>query len=255
MENQEEQQEYFAEVSSEYDKKYQEPEKVIDYEKVHRLETALELINDEEHERVVEIGVGSGEFFREFSTRSDAELVGLDISFPMIQAARKNETAPEYCQGTATDIPLSANSVDLLVCLGVIGYTEPEEMGEILEEFERILRPGGQLILSFANQTSPYRQFRQLYYYKLLEFGKQITGLGTPATSGYNTFKPSAVCGNLQEAGFDVSDFRYLTFSTGIWNTSLNIQLYKFLDRSLSECDFTGKLGMTWVVAAQKPTA
>lgn len=252
MGNQEEQKEYFAEISNEYDTKYQDPEKIIEYEKLHRLEAAIDLITNDNHQRVLDIGVGSGEFFRRYSSQSDTEFVGLDISFPMLQTARTNEKTPEYCQGTVTDIPLSSNSIDLVTCLGVIGYTEREKISDVIHELHRILRSGGQAILSFANRESPYRQFRQLYYYKLMEIGKQITGLGTPVTSGYNTYRPSNVCSILNEEGFRLDDFRYLTFSTGIWNTNFNIKVYKIFDQLFSDRDFAKKLAMTWVVAAQK---
>lgn len=253
MENREEQQEYFAEVSSEYDKKYNKPEKIIDYEKVHRLETAINLIEQRNYDKVVEIGVGSGEFFNKYPNDTGADLIGLDISFSMIKTAQRNEAAPEYCQGTITDLPIDSNSIDLVVCLGVIGYIEKEELGVVMTEFNRVLKPGGQLIMSFANQLSPYRSFRQFYYYNLLEMGKKITGLGEPVTSGYNTYSPNTVREALQAADFSPKEFCYLTFSTGIWNTNLNVSVYNLFDRHLKDCDLLGRLAMTWVVDARKP--
>lgn len=252
MEYQREQQDYFDDISQDYGRKYEEPDSILEYEKIRRMATAFELLTPGQHENLLEIGVGSGEFLRRYRDQhGETDLVGVDLSASMIKAARDVESSPLYCQGSITALPVETDSVDVAVCLGVVGYVDREDLGAVFEELARVLEPGGQLIVSFANRQSPFRRFRQFYYYRFLEAAKAITGLGTPVTSGYNAYTPETVLDSLSDSGFEVADTRYLTYSTGIWNTGLNVKTYDFLERRLHSSDAVGSLAMTWVVSAR----
>jgi ubiquinone/menaquinone biosynthesis C-methylase UbiE len=249
---QQDQLEYFEEISNEYDLKYTDAEDILKKEKARRLQAAINMIAPKSIDHVVEIGVGSGEFFSQYQNRNEADLIGVDLSSSMIETARSNEPSVEYSQGDITSLPLSSNSVDLAVCLGVLGYVPKQQLKMAITELSRILAPGGQLIFSFANRSSPYRLFRQFYYYYLLEVGKKITGLGTPVTSGYNTYMPQNIKHILEENGLQIEEEKYLTYSTGIWNTSLNIKIYTILENALRDKDLFRQLAMTWIIDARR---
>lgn len=252
MEYQREQQDYFDDISEDYGRKYEEPDSILEYEKIRRMSTAFELLTARPHENLLEIGVGSGEFLHRYREQyRETDLIGVDLSASMIAAARDIEPSPLYCQGSITSLPVETDSVDVVVCLGVVGYVDSVDLGAVFNECARVLEPGGQLIVSFANRQSPFRRARQFYYYRFLEAVKAITGLGTPVTSGYNTYAPATVLDTLSDSGFDVTDTRYLTYSTGIWDTRINARAYEFLEERLNARDSVGALAMTWVVSAQ----
>jgi len=52
-----------------------------------------------------------------------------------------------FVEASLQDLPLEANSVDAICCISVLEHTSAYE--RILDEFARVLRPGGLLVLTF----------------------------------------------------------------------------------------------------------
>lgn len=246
------QQSYFDEVSEEYDQYYDRPETVMDFEKVRRLETALSLTSVDTTDAVATVGVGSGELLQAVG-ELETEPVGVDFSGSMLRLAR-DRVDGEYVQGAVQRLPLRTGSVDALYCLGVLGYLDDSDLEAAISELARVVAPGGRLVVSFASARSPFRRFRQFYYYRLLEAAKRVTGLGEPASHHYSAHSPARVFEALSGAGLVVADERYLTYSTGIFDRKPNRWLYRLLDRRFDDSDLVGPLAMTRVVAAAKPT-
>jgi ubiquinone/menaquinone biosynthesis C-methylase UbiE len=62
----------------------------------------------------------------------------------------------EVCQASLTAIPLPNESVNKILCLSVLQYLSDDEVVQALDEFLRVLAPGGTIILHVKNSSSLY---------------------------------------------------------------------------------------------------
>ena len=73
-----------------------------------------------------------------------------DTSYtPMFAAINQNtpNSRVSFMQASLQSLPLEAGSIDAICCISVLEHTN--RYGEILDEFIRVLRPGGVLVLTF----------------------------------------------------------------------------------------------------------
>jgi ubiquinone/menaquinone biosynthesis C-methylase UbiE len=114
---------------------------------------AIELadINDGQH--ILEVAVGTGLGFYEIVQRNpNGANIGVDISPGMLQKAEKRlgklaAANYELKIGNAFNLEEETGSVDLLVNNYMFDLIAFDEMDGILEEFKRVLKKGGKLIL------------------------------------------------------------------------------------------------------------
>ena len=99
---------------------------------------------------VADLGCGPGQTTRFLAQHGLNELIGLDISPAMIDAARRFQPPPpEFLVGDMLQLPFPDNSLaGLLSFYGIVHFTE-EELAKALREMYRVLQPGGQLLFSF----------------------------------------------------------------------------------------------------------
>ncbi|WP_419995258.1 class I SAM-dependent methyltransferase [Streptomyces boninensis] len=83
------------------------------------------------------------------------DVTGVDASPEMLAQARRRLPAEiGLCRADLARLPLATDSVDTVVC--ALALTHVAELGEVLAEFARVLRPGGHLVLSDAHQLASY---------------------------------------------------------------------------------------------------
>ena len=91
---------------------------------------------------------------------------GVDPSANMIAIAGSrfegNERA-RFLQGDASRLTFADGSFDVVLCMGVIDSVPDRFAG--VREMVRVLKPGGTLILTFANLTSPYAWWKNYVFY------------------------------------------------------------------------------------------
>lgn len=91
-------------------------------------------------DRAVEIGCGTGAF----ADRLGIEY-GVEPSTPMAERARERGLSVE--SGSAEDLPLEDDAVDLALLLGVISYVD--DFAATLAELARVVEPGGTALVAF----------------------------------------------------------------------------------------------------------
>jgi ubiquinone/menaquinone biosynthesis C-methylase UbiE len=107
---------------------------------------------------ILDVGCGPG-IYAKPCVEQGFQYYGIDLSGQMINEARRifgSLTNAEFGVGDAQHLPLPSNSVDGLLCLGMLEYVCREQEVAYLNEMARVLKPGGTIIFSFLNASSPY---------------------------------------------------------------------------------------------------
>jgi ubiquinone/menaquinone biosynthesis C-methylase UbiE len=131
-------------------------------------------------------------------------IVGMDYSGGAVERCRRriqsnNIENAEVREGSITEVPLPDSSVDKVLCMSVLQYVDDNEVTLAFNEFARILKDGGVLVLHVKNLSSPY--------HSTLLIGKRVKLLlGKQAKIGYyRSFRWYIKA--LRSFGFDILDF------------------------------------------------
>jgi ubiquinone/menaquinone biosynthesis C-methylase UbiE len=114
---------------------------------------AIELANIKDEQNILEVAVGTGLGFYDIVQRNpNGTNIGVDISRGMLQKAEKRLgklTAANYDLriGNAFSLEAEDERFDLLVNNYMFDLIAFDEMDAVLEEFKRVLKKGGKLIL------------------------------------------------------------------------------------------------------------
>ena len=102
--------------------------------------------------RVADVGCGPGRVAAFLATHN-LDVVGLDVSGAMLAAARIAHPDIRFEEGLLDDLPIEEASLAGIVCWYSIIYTPPERLDDAFTELERVLSPGGYLLLAFQAGT------------------------------------------------------------------------------------------------------
>jgi 2-polyprenyl-3-methyl-5-hydroxy-6-metoxy-1,4-benzoquinol methylase len=109
-----------------------------------RWQRAMRLLKAPSGARVLDVGSAFG-----FGTRMLArryECVGIDSSPSFVARAHRDVPRATFLRSRAEMLPFSGQSFDAVVCLEVLEHLADESRA--VEEIRRVLRPGGELVLS-----------------------------------------------------------------------------------------------------------
>ena len=114
-------------------------------------------------DRVLDIACGTGIVASRVNLVSKAEckIVGIDINEGMLNMARKN-TAIEWHLGSATELPFSDGSFDVVLCQQGLQYFP--DRAAAMREMARVLVPGGRVSLNVWGAFD-----RQVFYVALVD--------------------------------------------------------------------------------------
>lgn len=125
------------------------------------LEYSYHLLGDVRGKTVLEYGCGDG-FDTLILARLDAEIKALDISPDLINVARQRLAANritadvEFILGSAHDVPLPDDSVDVVFGMAVLHHLDLELSAR---EVKRVLRKGGRAIFREPVRNSKFIKF------------------------------------------------------------------------------------------------
>lgn len=88
---------------------------------------------------------GTGRFARMLEDLGH-RVIGVDASSDMLERARDRVPGAELHLGQLDHLPLPDQSVDVVVC--ALALVHVRELAPVFAEFARVLRPGGELVLS-----------------------------------------------------------------------------------------------------------
>ncbi len=99
--------------------------------------------------RILDIGCGTGQLTARLQAEIGAtEVFGCDAASGMLDQARSRSSEITWLQGTAESIPLPDGAIDAVVSTEAFHwFNQPEA----LEEFHRVLAPGGHVVIALVN--------------------------------------------------------------------------------------------------------
>ncbi|WP_246983330.1 class I SAM-dependent methyltransferase [Halorientalis marina] len=119
-------------------------------------------------DRILDVGCGIGSLEERFP---DHEMIGVDRSEAMIQAAQDRVSAP-FVLGDATALPIATASVDAVVSVSTLEFIP--DIDAVLAEATRVLAPGGTPVALMLNTRSEYVQSnlrREGSYFQRMDHG------------------------------------------------------------------------------------
>ena len=99
--------------------------------------------------RVLDAGCGAGRPVLQTIAR-DHDAVGLDLSTTMLDRSREHVPDAALVQGDLGALPFPDDAFDAVVSLYAIIHVPKTEHERVLSEFRRVLRPGGEVLVSMG---------------------------------------------------------------------------------------------------------
>lgn len=143
---------------------------------------------------IADIGCGAGTLCTIWA-KNGHRVHGLDVNEPLVELARQRAKEDgldiDYRIGTATSLPWPDSSMD--VCMVPELLEHVDEWKQCLDEFSRILRPGGLLYLSTNNSLCPVQQEFNLPLYSwypgfIKRYCEKLAKTTRPQLAGYATY-------------------------------------------------------------------
>lgn len=112
---------------------------------------------------VLEVAPGPGYFAIELAKLGYFQIVGLDISDTFVQIARTNASQAavnvDFRKGNASSMPFPDDSFDFLLCRAAFkNFSEPTRA---LQEFYRVLKPGGRALIIDLRRDASMKNISQ----------------------------------------------------------------------------------------------
>jgi SAM-dependent methyltransferase len=133
---------------------------------MRRRARCAELLNARYGEYILDVGCGSGHFGSEVARRG-AAYVGVDLSMGMLGSVRQlfeeGRLQARLVRADAFRLPFASKKFDGAICVGVVNYHRPREIGALLTELARVCRSVGRLVISAA-RFDPFNWIRSRLY-------------------------------------------------------------------------------------------
>jgi SAM-dependent methyltransferase len=103
--------------------------------------------NGRERLRLLDCGCGTGVNLSALAAHGTA--MGLDITWSGLRFAHARGVA-RLAQASVLDLPVANASIDVLTCFDVLQCFPPDRGASVLQEFHRVVAPGGRIVLTVA---------------------------------------------------------------------------------------------------------
>ncbi|MBI4510533.1 MAG: class I SAM-dependent methyltransferase [Deltaproteobacteria bacterium] len=103
-------------------------------------------------ERVLDVGCGSGVLADKLASQG-ADVLGIDANPSAIEYATRafGRAGLEFRLGYLDELQLETASFDKAACLEVVEHVYPNQVRELLADLRRVLKPGGELLITTPN--------------------------------------------------------------------------------------------------------
>lgn len=137
---------------------------------------------------VADLGCGPG-WGTAYLHRLGLDVFGVDLSPGMLAVARREHPELRFDEGSMTGLDLPDGALGGIVAYYSLIHTPAERLPAVLVEFQRLLAPGGHLLVAFQVGDEPVRVAEPF---------------GHPVSLGFRRLSPDEIAGLLDGAGFAV---------------------------------------------------
>lgn len=154
--------------------------------------------------RVLDLGCGPGKMVQDLLDLG-CEFWGVDPSAKMIEICTRGfraESRAHFVIGEAGRLSFPDDFFDAVLCMGVIDSLK--NLRPALAAMLRVLKPGGTLIATFANRTSPYVWWKAFVFYPAIGLFRRMIHRETNNDPIFNRrllFTPQEACERVSSAG------------------------------------------------------
>lgn len=150
----------------------------------------VELVKGRGGEPVADVGSGPGDVTAYLASLG-VSVFGVDLSPGMVGIARRRHPELRFHVGSMTGLGLPDRTLGGVFSLFTIMHVPDEQLPVVFGEFERVLAPGGYLLLGFLlDHTTPRLRLTERF--------------GQPITLDYHWRTPGSVSGLLTRAGLNI---------------------------------------------------
>jgi SAM-dependent methyltransferase len=122
-------------------------------------------VADGANRKVLDLGCSWGRWCVA-AERAGFHAVGIDPSLRAVEAAqrvaRQMGVAPEFLVSDARSLPFPNESFDLVFSYSVLQHFSHQDVYAALKEAERVLKPGGTILIQMANILGPRQMYNQI---------------------------------------------------------------------------------------------
>ncbi len=129
----------------------------------HIIQDSLTILNAVAGDTILEIGMGNGQFVTQILEKhANILYTGCDYSELMVEEAKKQNTKwisemrAQFLLGNAKELPFEKERFSKILTVNTLYFWDKETV--VLNEFKRVLKPSGKLIIGFRpkHQTQNY---------------------------------------------------------------------------------------------------
>jgi ubiquinone/menaquinone biosynthesis C-methylase UbiE len=153
----------------------------------------LKLITEVKGKSILDAACGPGKY-AEILIAKGAEVTGFDLSPRMVELAeRRNKGSGKFfVQDLASPFTmLEEDTFDIVLCALALHYIEDWNL--TIQEFYRVLKPGGQLVISIEHPFFEYTYFKSARYFEVEGMKCTWKGFGKPIEM-HNYRRPLEAC-------------------------------------------------------------
>lgn len=155
---------------------------------------------------VVDLGCGSGVYAKYLLSKQVKSLTCIDFSEAMVKLVRSkfSEQVSAYVQDLSQGLPLQKSmTVDVIVCPLLLHYIE--DLTTIFKDIQRVLRPGGYMVLSTHHPFADFECSRSGNYFEKERVQQEWHTIGKPVTVSFYRRSLTEICNAITENGLVIS--------------------------------------------------